>query len=388
MTYHEDNDNKSFTATELIVQHGLEGLPGAIAALLNEAMRLERRRYLGVDSYERSEERRGYANGYKSKSVKTRVGKLDLQVPQVREGGFYPSSLERGIRSERALKLALAEMYVTGVSTRKVARITEELCGFDVSSSEVSRCAGLLDEQLASWRERPLEAYPYVILDARYESIRHGGQVVDAAVLLAMGVRTDGKREVLGVSVALSEAEVHWREFLMSLKDRGLHGIKLLVSDDHAGLKAARMAVFPSVPWQRCQFHLQQNASAYVPKQEMKAQVASDIRAIFNAPDETEARRLLEMFTDRYKNTAPRLATWAADALPQGLSVFALPEKHRKRLRTTNALERLNKEIKRRTRVATIFPSEASCERLVTAIIMETSEEWVAGKAYLNMQEL
>lgn len=174
----------------------------------------------------------------------------------------------------------------------------------------------------------------------------------------------------------------------MSLKDRGLHGIKLLVSDDHAGLKAARMAVFPSVPWQRCQFHLQQNASAYVPKQEMKAQVASDIRAIFNAPDETEARRLLEMFTDRYKNTAPRLATWAADALPQGLSVFALPEKHRKRLRTTNALERLNKEIKRRTRVATIFPSEASCERLVTAIIMETSEEWVAGKAYLNMQEL
>lgn len=388
MTYHEENDNKSFTATELIVQHGLEGLPEAVAALINEAMRIERRRHLGADAYERNEERRGYANGYKPRTLKTRMGKLDLQVPQVRDGGFYPSTLERGIRSERALKLALAEMYVTGVSTRKVARITEELCGFDVSSSEVSRCAALLDEQLASWRERPLEAYPYVILDARYESIRHGGQVVDAAVLLAMGVRTDGRREVLGVSVALSEAEVHWRAFLMSLKDRGLHGVKLLVSDDHAGLKAARMAVFPSVPWQRCQFHLQQNASAYVPKQEMKAQVASDIRAIFHAPDETEARRLLEMFTDRYQNTAPRLAAWAADALPQGLSVFALPEKHRKRLRTTNALERLNKEIKRRTRVATIFPNEASCERLVTAVIMETSEEWVAGKAYLNMEEL
>lgn len=388
MTCHTQNHNEKSSAMELIMAHGLEGLPDAIAALINEAMRLERIHHLEADAYERSEKRRGYANGYKPRGLKTRMGQLDLRVPQVREGGFYPSSLEKGIRSERALKLALAEMYVSGVSTRKVARITEELCGFEVSSSEVSRCAALLDDQLSSWRQRPLGDYPYVVLDARYESIRHGGSVVDAAVLLALGVRRDGKRELLGVSVALSEAEVHWRNFLAELKDRGLHGIRLLVSDDHAGLKAARMAIFPSVPWQRCQFHLQQNASGYVPRQEMKAAVASDIRAIFTAPDETEAKRLLGLFADRYKSKAPRLSAWALEALPQGFTVFALPEAHRRRLRTTNALERVNKEIKRRTRVATLFPNEASCERLVTAVIMEISEEWMTGKVYLNMEGL
>ena len=184
------------------------------------------------------------------------------------------------------------------------------------------------------------------------------------------------------------QAEVHWRNFLAELKDRGLHGIRLLVFDDHAGLKAARMAIFPSVPWQRCQFHLQQNASGCVPRQEMKAAVASDIRAISTAPDETEAKRLLELFADRYKSKAPRLSAWALEALPQGFTVFALPEAHRRRLRTTNALERVNKEIKRRTRVATLFPNEASCERLVTAVIMEISEEWMTGKVYLNMEGL
>jgi putative transposase len=380
-------DSGAPSAVELIADRGLEALPQALAALINEAMRLERERHLGVGAYERSDDRRGYANGYKPKSVKTRVGELSLAVPQVREGGFYPQSLEKGLRSERALKLALAEMYVSGVSTRKVARITEQLCGFEVSSSQVSRCAALLDEELSSWRTRNLGAYPYVVLDARYESIRHGGQVVDAAVLLGLGVREDGKRELLGVSVALSEAEVHWRAFLTDLKDRGMHGMKLLVSDDHAGLKAARTAVFPAVPWQRCQFHLQQNAGAYVPRQEMRKAVAADIRAIFNAPDAEEAKRLLARFVEGHQAKAPKLAAWAADALPQGFAVFPLPAAHRRRLRTTNVLERVNKEIKRRTRVATLFPNEASCERLVTAIAMEISEEWVTGRIYLNMSE-
>jgi putative transposase len=380
-------DSGAPSAVELIADRGLEALPQALAALINEAMRLERERHLGVGAYERSDDRRGYANGYKPKSVKTRVGELSLAVPQVREGGFYPQSLEKGLRSERALKLALAEMYVSGVSTRKVARITEQLCGFEVSSSQVSRCAALLDEELSSWRTRNLGAYPYVVLDARYESIRHGGQVVDAAVLLGLGVREDGKRELLGVSVALSEAEVHWRAFLTDLKDRGMHGMKLFVSDDHAGLKAARTAVFPAVPWQRCQFHLQQNAGAYVPRQEMRMTVATDIRAIFNAPDTEEAKRLLERFVTHYQDKAPRLTRWAAEALPEGFAVFALPTAHRRRLRTTNVLERVNKEIKRRTRVATLFPNEASCERLVTAIAMEISEEWLTGRIYLNMTE-
>ena len=381
-----DKNNGASSAVELIAERGLDGLPEALTILIDTAMRVERERHLGVGAYERSEERRGYANGYKPKTVKTRVGEITLAVPQVREGGFYPRSLEKGLRSERALKLALAEMYVSGVSTRKVARITEQLCGFEVSSTQVSRCAAMLDEELAAWRSRPLDAYAYVVLDARYESVRHAGQVVDVAVLLAMGVRSDGKREILGVSSKLSEAEVHWREFLLDLKDRGLHGMKMIVSDDHAGLKAARKAVFPSVPWQRCQFHLQQNASAYVPRQSMRKEVAAAIRDVFNAPDCEEAKRLLERFIAKYQSKAPRLTAWAAEALPEGMAVFALPASHRRRMRTTNALERVNKEIKRRTRVATLFPNEQSCERLVTAIAMEISEEWVTGRTYLNME--
>lgn len=381
-------DRGELSAVELIAQRGMEALPEALSALINQAMRLERERHLGVGAYERSEDRRGYANGFKPKQVKTRMGALALSVPQVREGGFYPQSLEKGLRSERALKLALAQMYVEGVSTRKVARITEELCGFEVTSSQVSRCAALLDEELSAWRERPLGAYPYVVLDARYEKIRHGGQVVDAAVLVALGVRADGKRELLGVSVTLSEAEVHWRAFLTDLVRRGLHGVRFLVSDDHSGLRAARKAVFPSIPWQRCQFHLQQNAGAYVTRQRLRKPVAAGIRDIFNAPDAEEAKRLLDRFINAYQDKLPRLAAWAADAIPQGFAVFALPIEHRRRLRTSNTIERVNKEIKRRTRVATLFPSDTSCQRLVTAVAMEISEEWITGRTYLDMNEV
>ena len=281
-----DQDSRVSAAVELLAESGMAGLPEAVALLINEAMRLERERHLGVSPYQRSPERRGHANGYKPKTLRSRLGELTLAVPQVREGGFYPQSLERGLRSERALKLALAEMYVTGVSTRKVAQVTEVLCGFEVSSSEVSRCAELLDEELAAWRERPLGAYPYLVLDARNERVRQGGRVLDAAVLLALGVDRKGNRELLGVSVALSEAEVHWRGFLQDLTRRGLHGVSLVASDDHPGLGQARKAVLPGVPWQRCQFHLQQNAGHYVPQQAMKPVVAAGIRAIFNAPDE------------------------------------------------------------------------------------------------------
>lgn len=359
----------------------------AMSIMLNEAMRLDRSRHLGAGPWERSEVRQGYANGYKPKQVKSRIGNLSLQVPQTRDTDFYPASLERGIRSERALKLALAEMYVQGVSTRKVAKITEELCGFEISSTQVSRATAMLDEQLIAWRERPLGSFPYVILDARYEKVRHGGRVIDCAVLIALGVDPAGKRQILGCSVSLSEAEPHWREFLSGLKDRGLHGIEYFVSDAHEGLKAARKAVFPSVPWQRCQFHLQQNAQRYVPRQSLKKKVAADIRAIFNAPDESEAKRLLDHFIQRYHAAAPKLASWAETALPEGFTVFDLPDQHRKRLRTTNVLERVNKEIKRRTRVATLFPNEASCLRLVTAVVMEISDEWETGRIYLTMDE-
>lgn len=383
----EGQSNAIDAAVELVMQEGFEGFADAFRTLLNEAMRIERSRHLGADAWERSEARQGHANGYKPKTMKSRLGELTFAVPQVRDGSFYPSALERGLRSERALKLALAEMYIQGVSTRRVAKITEELCGFEVSSTQVSRCTQLLDEELSAWRQRQLGACPYVVLDARYEKIRHGGQVVDCAVLVALGVRADGKRDILGVSVALSEAEVHWRKFLAELKDRGLHGIELFVADDHAGLKAARRAVFPSVPWQRCQFHLQQNAGHYVPRLDLRVQVARDIRAIFNAPSADEARRLLELFVKHYAETAPKLAEWAEAALPEGLLIFSFPETHRRRLRTTNVLERLNREIKRRTRVAALFPNEASCLRLVSAVAMEISEEWLTSRTYLTMNQ-
>lgn len=381
----EVQGNAIDAAVELIMHSGCEGLGEAFRMLLNDAMRIERARHLGAEPWERSETRQGYANGFKPKTIRSRVGELTVEVPQVRDSSFYPSALARGLRSERALKLALAEMYIQGVSTRKVAKITEELCGFEVSSTEVSRCTQLLDTELAAWRQRELGAHPYVVLDARYEKVRHGGQVIDCAVLVAIGVRADGRRDIIGVSVALSEAEVHWRKFLTDLKDRGLHGMELFIADDHAGLKAARRAVFPSVPWQRCQFHLQQNAGHYVPRHDLRVQVARDIRAIFNAANADEAKRLLDMFVDNYRKDAPKLAEWAEEALPEGLTILGFPEAHRRRLRTTNVLERLNKELKRRTRVATLFPNEASCLRLVSAVAMEISEEWLTGRTYLTI---
>lgn len=388
---HPVEDTAIRAALESLKTQGLDGMGEAVQILLNEAMKIERAEFLQAAPYQRTESRRGHANGFKEKTVQTRVGTLALQVPQVRDtpaevGGFYPQSLEKGLRSERALKLAIAEMYVTGVSTRKVAQITQELCGFEVTSTQVSRAAQSLDEELEVWRSRPVGDVPYLVLDARYEKVRHGGAVVDVALLVAVGVQANGKRSILGVSVSLSEAEVHWRTFLSSLVDRGLHGMRLIVSDDHAGLGQARQALMPSVPWQRCQCHLQRNAQAYVPKVGMRAEVAQAIRDIFNAPNRAEADRMLQVLIKRYQKTAPALVEWAEENIPQGLTVFDRPQAHRLRLRTTNGLERLNREIKRRTRVASLFPNEASLLRLASAILVEIDEEWQTGKIYLNMK--
>lgn len=385
MTY-QDDCTLPDALLEQISQSGLSALPEAIRLLVNAAMLLERQKYLGAAPYERHPERSAHANGFKDKTLHTRLGAVTVAVPQVREGGFYPQSLEKGQRSERALKLALAEMYVQGVSTRKVAAITEQLCGFEVSSSQVSQAAAALDAVLTDWRERPLGLFPYVYLDARYEKVRQEGRVRDAAVLIASGVDSEGHRQILGVSVALSEQEVHWRTFLQSLQKRGLSGVQLIVSDAHTGLQAARQAVFGGVPWQRCQFHLQQNASAYVPRQEMKAEVAQDLRAIFAAGSRAEADALLARTVAKYEKTAVKLADWMEQNLPEGLSVFAFPAPHRRLLRTTNGLERVNQEVRRRTRVARLFPNEAACLRLVTAVLMEISDEWQTGKAYLTFR--
>jgi transposase-like protein len=386
MTYQSDS-TLSPQLLEQLSSQGFDALPELIRILINSAMQLERQKFLGATPHERTEQRTGYANGYKYKTLDLRVGRTVVQVPQVREGEFYPQSLEKGSRSERALKLALAEMYVQGVSTRKVAAITEQLCGFEVNSSQVSRASQELDATLQAWRERPVGEHPYLYLDARYEKVRRNGLVQRAAVLIAVGVGTDGKRQVLGVSVALSEHEVHWRTFLQSLLARGLCGVRLVISDAHEGIRSAVSAVFGGVPWQRCQFHLQQNASKYVPRLEMKPAVAADLRSIFSAVDRVEAEALLRRCVEKYAAGAPKLATWIEENVPEGLTVFSFPEAHRRLLRTTNGLERLNREIRRRTRVASIFPNEASCLRLTSAILMEISDDWQADKAYLTFAD-
>ena len=376
---------------ELLTDHGFEGIARGMEILLNEAMRLERSEALQASPYQRTEKRRGYANGFKPKRWSTRLGELDVQVPQVRSRNgepiaFYPRSLEKGARSERALKLAIAEMYVQGVSTRRVTAITRELCGLDVSSAQVSRATKLLDEELSTWRTRPLGETPYLVLDARYEKVRHGGAVVSCAVLVAVGVQLDGHRTVLGVSVSLSEAEVHWRDFLASLQDRGLHGVRYVVSDNHAGLKAALAARMPGIAWQRCQVHLQRDAGHHVPKVDMRPAVAQDLREVFHASDRVEAEHKLKQVVVKYRKRAPKLASWMEESIPEGLAVLALPAAHRRHLKSTNMLENLNKQIKRRTAVAGLFPNEGALMRLVTAILVEQSEEWETGRIYLRME--
>lgn len=357
---------------EVLINEGTQGFRPVLDALLNETMKIDREMHLKAAPHERTEQRRGQANGFKPKTLATRLGQLQLEVPQVRDSSFYPQSLERGCRSEVALKVALAEMYTQGVSTRKVTAITEKLCGTTISSTQVSNVAKMLDSELEKFRKRPLsEPFRYVFLDAQYQRVRHAGAVRSLAVLLAIGVNSEGKREILGVSVSLSEAEVHWREFLQSLVARGLSGMELVISDDHSGLKAARQAVMPSVPWQRCQFHMSQNAQAYVPAVSMRQEIAQAMRDIFSQPGVEEAREMAKKVIKRYEKKAPKFAKWLKENIEEGFTIFKLPRPLWRKLRTSNGLERLNREIKRRTRVATLFPNEASCLRLITAVLQE-----------------
>ena len=389
---HQDERSAMRSLVELAIEHGTEAMAAAFTTLMNHAMQIEREQVLKAESHQRTADRQGYANGFKPKTMNTRVGQLELRVPQTRgyrdENGrpFYPKALDRGVRSERAMILAMAEMYVQGVSTRKVTAVVEELCGLEVTSTQVSRAAAELDEQLDAWRNRPIGEITYLVLDARYEKIRHNGAVRSCALLTAIGIGTDGKRSVLGCSVQLSEAEPHWRKFLESLLKRGMHGVRLVVSDDHSGLRAARQATLAGVPWQRCQFHAIQNAMKHVPKVAMRPEVARDLRRVFDADEPAEAERRLKEVVARYQKTAPQLAAWLEHAIPEALTVLTIPAAHRRRLRTTNSLERLNREIKRRTRVATLFPNEASLLRLASAVLSEISDDWETERAYLNME--
>lgn len=357
-----------------------EIMPELMSKLLNGTMEIERERYLKAGAFERSPERVSYANGYKPKTLNMRIGKVPLKIPQTRDCLFYPKTIEKGIRSEKALKLALCEMYVQGVSTRKMVEITKELCGLEISSTQVSNLATEMDVELEQWRNRPLGSYKYLMFDARYEKIRDNGRVVDMAVLWAAGIDSLGIRSVLGVSISLSEAEIHWRNFFQNLVSRGLRDVEFIVSDDHKGLEAARKSLFSGVPWQRCEFHLAQNAQNYVSRTMNKSLIGEEIRNIFNAPTRETAKSMLDDFILRYEKLEPRLVKWAEENIPEGFTVYSLPPKIRKHLRTSNLCERINSEIARRTRVIRIFPNEAACLRIVSALLMEIDEEWISGK--------
>lgn len=387
-TNREKDNNLIRGILEVLIENGSEGIRPVMAKLLNEAMKLERTQCIKAEPYERSEDREGWANGFKGKRVLTRMGEIRVRVPQTRGIKFYPKSLEKGCRSERALKLAIAEMYVQGVSTRKVSEITELLCGEDISSTQVSRLTKLLDEELEKFRTRPLGEFPYLILDARYEKVRHGGVVKDLAVLIAIGINANGQLEVLGVSATLSEAEIHWRTFLKSLKQRGLTGVKLIISDDHSGLKEARRSVFPSIPWQRCYFHLVRNAMAYSPTVKMRKEIAMALKTIYGCMTKEDAQYMKENMIDRYKKSAPEFADWLDKNAEEGFTFYQFPKEHWRRIKTTNLLERLNLEIKRRTRVARLFPNTESCLRLVSAILQEINDGWAASRMYLKMEAL
>ena len=385
---HQNDYSLSPTLVEEITRHGFDAVPEMLRVLLNSLMQAERAKYLQAGAYERTEERQGHANGYKPKTVSTRMGEITFAIPQVREGGFYPSALEKGLRSERALVTTLAEMYVQGVSTRKVKAVTEELCGHAFSASTISQINKGLDAALARFAHRPLEeAYPYLILDARYEKVRLDGVIRSQAVLIAIGINWEGRRQVLAVELANRESATSWKDFVRRLKERGLTGVEFVVSDDHEGLKKAVSELLPQAAWQRCYVHFLRNALDYLPRR-ADDDCLQELRWIYDRRNLKEAQADLVAWLQRWQARYPRLTDWAEQAIGETLTFYMLPRQHHKHLKSTNLLERLNEQIKRRTRVVRIFPNPASCLRLVRALCAETHEAWLEDNRYINMELL
>ena len=363
-------------------------LLGIVRTALQQFLEAEMTEHLNAAPHERTEDRRGHRNGYKPRQLKTRVGRLELLVPQDREGTFSTQLFDRYQRNEKALVLALMEMTLKGVSTRKVADVTERLCGTSFSKSTVSRLSVELDFELDAWRTRPLEvAYPYLVVDARYEHVRVDGHVTSQGVLIVKGVREDGYREILAVAVADTESEATYDELFRQLKDRGLRGVQLVTSDNHRGLKSAIHRHFQGAAWQRCQVHFLRNANGKIARKHRKA-LTRDLKGIFAAPSREWALKDAADVVKGWSETHSSLASWIEEGIEDTLACYAFPESHRRRIRSTNGLERFNQEIKRRTRVVRIFPNRASCLRLVTALCIEQSEEWLSGRRYLDMSLL
>jgi putative transposase len=364
---------------------GDDPVKGLLRYTIQQVLEEELTAFLNAEPYDRTEGRRGYRNGYKPRTLKTRVGQLELLVPKDREGRFQTELFEKYQRNEKALVLAIAEMYVQGVSTRKVKKVTEELCGLDISKSQVSVLAKGLDAEVHQWRMRPLmKRYPYLVVDARYERIRRDGSIIPQGVLVVVGIDADGYREVLGVWCADSESEESWSTVFRDLKERGLSGVSYVVSDDHTGLTNAIHRHFQGAIWQRCQVHFIRNALSKVSKKD-RGKILAHLRDITGSSSLESARKRLGETVDTLTDSHPKVAQLLDEHGEEMLAVYALPEQHRKRMKSTNMLERFNRELKRRTRVVCVFPNEQSCVRLVSALAMEESENWLERK-YLNME--
>ncbi|WP_126429726.1 IS256 family transposase [Brevibacillus marinus] len=364
------------------------GVAKLLESVLNQVLQAQATEQLSAEPYERTDERQGYRNGTYPHQLTTRVGTITLRVPRIRNGKFSTEMFARYQRSEQALVLALMEMVVNGVSTRKVSQITEELCGTEFAKSTVSDLCKRLDPIVTAWNNRNLREsfYPFLIVDALVLKVREEGRVRSRGVMLAYGVNTEGYREVLGLMLGDSESEDSWSEFFSWLKDRGLRGVELIVSDQHGGLVRAIRTHFQGVTWQRCQTHFMRNILDATPKQ-LQEELYPRVRAILDAPDLETARLLLQQTVETYEAKATKAISVLENGFDDATAVLLLPEKYRKRLRTTNGMERLNEEIRRRERVIRIFPNRESVIRLIGALLMEIDEKWASGKKYLDMTE-
>jgi len=355
---------------------------------LEQVLEGEMSEALGAGKSERMEGRLGYRSGYYGRSLITRVGKLELRVPQDRQGRFRTEVFARYQRSEKALVHAVMEMYIQGVSTRKVKAITEELCGHEFSASTVSEMVQKLDTELEAFAHRKLgEEYPYLILDARYEKVRVSGTVRSQAVLVAIGINREGRRCVLGVELANRESTTSWKDLLQGLRQRGLRGVEFVVSDDHAGLRRAIAEVLTEATWQRCYVHFLRNALDYLPRKG-DDDCLMELRWLYDRRDLEEARRDLAAWLGKWTPRYPKLCLWVEENIDSTLSFYRLPREHHKHLKSTNMLERLMEELKRRTLVVRIFPNDESCLRLVRALAVEIHENWIEAIRYLNMEPL
>ena len=365
-----------------------DGFRAVLQSVLQEILEAEMTEALGASKSERTADRVGHRSGYYDRKLITRVGVLELRVPQDRAGHFSTELFGRYQRSEKALVSALAEMYVQGVSTRKVKAITEELCGHSFSASTISEAAAKMDETLKAFFGRRLEEpYPYLIVDARYERVREGGAIVSQAVFVAIGVDWEGRRQVLGVEMANRESRSSWREFMAGLRERGLHGVEYVVSDDHAGLKAAIREVLPEAAWQRCYVHFLRNALDYLPRKH-DDDCLMELRWFYDRRDIEEVRRDIAQWVTKWEGRYAKLVAWVEENVEETLTYYRLPRAHHKHMKSTNMLERLNQELKRRTLVVRIFPNSASCLRLSRALAIETHEGWLEAIRYLNMEHL